>query len=140
MAASKSKQRKLEALERKRNQAAQQRQLDKVLATARKYTPPEFAEYKPKPRPQLREGADNFRKCKSGSVDIVTGSLGKPVELSVEQMVQLEVGDDYIRRELAAREQIKRKKKMVAPICNKAGYMYVGDAPPEIVQTLGRKV
>jgi len=43
-------------------------------------------------------------------------------------------------RERLAQEETKRKSKMVAPICNKGGYVYVGDSPPEIVQTLGRKV
>jgi len=47
---------------------------------------------------------------------------------------------EMAEREAAAQREIERKKTMVAPICNKGGYQYVGDAPPEVVQTLGRKV
>lgn len=47
---------------------------------------------------------------------------------------------EYVQREQAARVEIERKKKQVAPLYNKGGYQYVGDAPPEIIETLGRKV
>lgn len=47
---------------------------------------------------------------------------------------------EMAEREALAQKEIERKKTMVAPICNKGGYQYVGDVPPEVVQTLGRKV
>lgn len=43
-------------------------------------------------------------------------------------------------REAAAQKEIARKKTMVAPMYNKGGYQYIGDVPPEIVKTLGRKI
>lgn len=48
--------------------------------------------------------------------------------------------DEYKRREAAARAEIERKKKQIAPLWNKGGLQYIGDAPPEIIETLGRKV
>lgn len=47
---------------------------------------------------------------------------------------------EMAEREQAARVEIERKKTMVAPICNKGGYQYIGDVPVEVLVTLGRKV
>jgi hypothetical protein len=47
---------------------------------------------------------------------------------------------EYQRRELLALEEKERKKKMVAPLANKMGLVYVGDFPPELIRTLGRKI
>jgi len=44
-------------------------------------------------------------------------------------------------REAAARVEIERKKTMVAPLHNKAGYEYIGGiTDPTILKNLGRKV
>jgi hypothetical protein len=43
-------------------------------------------------------------------------------------------------REKVARVEIERKKTMCAPLYNKGGYQYIGDVPPEIIKTLGRKM
>ncbi len=48
--------------------------------------------------------------------------------------------DEYQAREAKAKSETDRKKKMVAPLYNKGGYQYVGDAPPEIIKNLGKKV
>jgi hypothetical protein len=47
---------------------------------------------------------------------------------------------EMAEREAVARKEIARKSKMVAPLYNKGGLQYIGDAPPEILQTLGRKI
>lgn len=52
----------------------------------------------------------------------------------------IELTPDMAEREKLAQQEISRKKKRVAPLYNKGGYQYVGDAPPEIIQTLGRKI
>jgi hypothetical protein len=43
-------------------------------------------------------------------------------------------------REQAAQKESQRRKKMVAPMFNKGAYGYIGDAPKEIIQGLGRKL
>ncbi len=49
--------------------------------------------------------------------------------------------DEYARREAEAQQEIKRKKKKVAPLYNKGGLQYIDDdAPKEIIHNLGRKV
>lgn len=55
-------------------------------------------------------------------------------------VISLLEDEEYSKRESLAREEIERKKSMVAPLYNKGGYQYVGDAPPEIIKNLGRKV
>ena len=47
---------------------------------------------------------------------------------------------ELAEREAAAQREIERKKKMVAPLYNKGGYQYVGDASEEIIKNLGKKV
>lgn len=58
----------------------------------------------------------------------------------VEPKMPIKYEGEMAEREALAQEEIERKKKMVAPLYNKGGYQYVGDAPPEIIKTLGRKV
>lgn len=48
--------------------------------------------------------------------------------------------EEYKIREAAAKLEIERKKKMVAPLYNKGAYQFIGDAPQEIINNLGRKV
>jgi|SRR6185312_4032489 len=62
------------------------------------------------------------------------------LETSLKQEVIVEHDDEYLRREEAARKISEERKKMVAPLYNKGGYQYIGDAPKEIIQNLGRKV
>lgn len=48
---------------------------------------------------------------------------------------------ELAKREKAAREVAERRKKMIAPICNKGTYQYIGEAPAkEILRGLGRKI
>lgn len=47
---------------------------------------------------------------------------------------------EMAEREAKAQAEIERKKTMVAPLFNKGGLQYIGDAPPEIIRNLGRKV
>jgi hypothetical protein len=48
--------------------------------------------------------------------------------------------EEYRVREEAAQKEIQRKKMMVAPLYNKGGYQFIGDAPPEIIETRGSKI
>lgn len=44
-------------------------------------------------------------------------------------------------REKLAQKEIERRKTQVAPICNKAGYVYIDpNAPDYIIKNLGRKI
>lgn len=71
-----------------------------------------------------------------------------PAELSINSTAVMlressrseEEINEYLERERVASVEIERKKKMVAPICNKAGYSYIGDMPADQIKTLGRKV
>lgn len=42
-------------------------------------------------------------------------------------------------REALAQLEIARKRTQIAPLYNKGGYQFIGDAPPEIIKGLGRK-
>lgn len=64
-----------------------------------------------------------------------TKNLPTPVKLC-----QVQVSPDMLDRELQAQAIATSRKKMVAPLYNKGAYQYIGDAPPEIIKTLGRKV
>lgn len=69
-------------------------------------------------------------------------SCSRPYDRSKDPLFasKLRYEGEMAEREAAAQVEIERKKTMVAPICNKSGYMYIGDVPPEVVKTLGRKV
>lgn len=58
---------------------------------------------------------------------------------SVKPIVQYE-DIDLAERERTAQIEIQKKKKRVAPLFSKGGYQYIGDAPPEIVKNLGKKI
>lgn len=62
------------------------------------------------------------------------------LEVFPDQEKQVEHDDEYLMREEAAIKIAQERKKMVAPLYNKGGYQYIGDAPKEIIQNLGRKV
>lgn len=47
---------------------------------------------------------------------------------------------EMAEREAQAQKEIARKKTMTAPTYNKGGYQYIGDMPPDVIKTLGRKV
>lgn len=65
----------------------------------------------------------------------------KSVDMQAPVLTQpLKYEGEMAEREAAAQKEITRKKSMTAPIYNKGGYQYVGDMPPEIIKTLGRKV
>lgn len=58
---------------------------------------------------------------------------------STKPAQRVQLSPEMAERELAAQQETERKKKRVAPLANKMGYQYIGDAPPEIIETLGRK-
>lgn len=61
-------------------------------------------------------------------------------ELDVTLSMPLKYEGEMADREKVAQAEIERKKKMTAPIANKMGYQYIGDMPPDVIATLGRKV
>jgi hypothetical protein len=98
-----------------------------------KYKRPEFSQFRPKESRLVYLEADlRASQCPSFDGFIVHPNLHTP-QLRYED-------EEMMKRETAAQEEKKRKSKMVAPLYNKGGYQYVGDAPPEIIKNLGRKV
>jgi len=69
----------------------------------------------------------------------IPSACDRPIE-KIEQASQDELSDDMQAREHAARIEAERRKGMVAPMWNKGGYQYLGDAPPEVIRGLGRKL
>lgn len=73
----------------------------------------------------------------------MTRRLPSACDRPIEQApvsVQPELSEDMVNREAVAQKEAERRKGMVAPLANKMGYVYVGDFPPELIRTLGRKV
>ena len=62
------------------------------------------------------------------------------LETLPRQEILVEHDEEYVRREEIANRIAEERKKMVAPLYNKGGYQYIGDAPKEIIQNLGRKI
>lgn len=63
-----------------------------------------------------------------------------PLQNMVRKDPFVEHDAEYMRRECVAREIAEERKKMVAPLYSKGSYQYIGDAPKEIIQNLGRKI
>lgn len=63
----------------------------------------------------------------------------RPIEQAVVS-VKPELSEDMVNREAVAQKEAERRKGMVAPLYNKGCYQYIGDAPAEILQGLGRKL
>ena len=64
----------------------------------------------------------------------------KPLEPIAKENRIVEQDEGYLERERKAKEIADDRKKMVAPLYNKGCYQYIGDAPKEIIQNLGRKI
>lgn len=63
--------------------------------------------------------------------------------LQTETPFQMPVYPKYegemAEREAAAQVELEKKKKRVGILVNKSAYQYLGDAPPEIMYSLGKK-
>lgn len=64
----------------------------------------------------------------------------KPLEPIDKENRIVEQNEGYLERERKAKEIAEARKKMIAPLYNKGCYQYIGDAPKEIIQNLGRKI
>ena len=69
----------------------------------------------------------------------IPSACNRPLEPSAPN-TPVELSEDMAHREALAQLEAKRRKGMVAPLYNKGGYQYIGDAPAEVIRTLGRKV
>lgn len=119
--------------EKIRQAKALEREREKMLNVRPKYKAPEFTDLKP--RPSRFVETESMRHVK----ELPSLALKPKVKTKVKKLVVRPRG--WAAREAAAAIEIERKKKMVAPLFNKGGYQYVGDdAPPEIIQGLGRKL
>lgn len=127
-------QRKKALWAKKRAENAARRQAEREASLPTKKKRRTFTELRPRePKFVITEGM-----AKTASLPSVQ-SPAKPVTKRVKPTAKFSV-EEYKRREAAAHLETERKKKMVAPMANKMGYQYIGDAPPEIIKTLGRKV
>jgi hypothetical protein len=124
------RQEKMWELKRKLN--AEAREQETAANTRGKYKPPAFSPLKAKPS----------RFVETKTMRLVRDLPSAKYERKpVAKHEILDLPDGWLEREAAAAVETERKKKMVAPMWNKGGYQYVGDdAPPEIIQGLGRKL
>lgn len=81
---------------------------------------------------EIRMEDDATRDIRSACDDVIEYSTG--IESPTPETLEL------IERERMARQVAEHRKTMTAPLYSKGPYQYVGDAPPEIIETLGRKV
>ncbi|QYW02659.1 hypothetical protein CPT_Marzo_121 [Stenotrophomonas phage Marzo] len=104
-----------------------------------------------KPKKKRKPKGEVFQKYKPDkSFKPLTTSPPRPIRQSdqyksaampaAKPVLPVRYEGEMAEREAAAQREIERKKTMVAPMYSKGGYQYVGDVPPEIVKTLGRKV
>lgn len=92
----------------------------------------EFEELKPRPsRHVMTRGMLQVKEIPSHS------QTGTPIHIDKEVQNH---DQEYLDREHLALLEKKRKATMVAPLSNKMGLVYIGDFPPEVITTLGRKV
>jgi hypothetical protein len=124
---------------KKREQNAAVREAERLANTQRRYKVPDFTPLKP--RPSRFVESEEMKQVRS------IPSLGPNAKPARSSHVGPDTSDwsneelaEWRAREAAAQAEVERKKTMVAPLYNKGGYQYVGDAPPEVVKTLGRKV
>ncbi len=121
---------KLWAIKRAENAAKREAEIE--ANTAKKRPKKQFTELKPRESKYVI--TEGMQKAASGP----SATMRAP---STVKHVVREVTPEWAAREKAAREEIERKKMRIAPICNKAGYTYIDpNAPPEIIQALGRKL
>jgi hypothetical protein len=90
----------------------------------------EFVELKPREYMERSYNTAAFPSRMIAHMEANEPVLEKPIRYEGEMA----------EREAAAQKEIARKRTMVAPICNKGPLQYVGDAPPEVIRTLCRKV
>lgn len=127
-------QRKRAMWAKKRVENAEKRAEEKKANTARKPRKRrKFVDLKPREsRFVVTEEMARVASLPSASGSVIRKTSKAPKSVLTKE--------EYEQREALARAEIKRKSKNVAPMWNKGGYQYVGDAPPEIIKTLGRKV
>ena len=133
---SRRKEREARAREKLREARAKEKALqDAADAEMRAYMKRRKAEFTPlgrrQPNTDVRLSMDLTRGIPSAcDKDIVRAAVEAPVELE----------GDMAQREAAAQQEAERRKRMVAPLANKMGYVYIGEFPPEIIEGLGRKL
>lgn len=115
---------------KKRAENAAKREEERKAALPTRKVRKVFTELKPRESKFVITEAMKRTASAPSATAPVRSPILKPVDRS----------EEWLRREAAAHAETERKKKMVAPLYNKGGYQYVGDAPPEIIKTLGRKV
>lgn len=104
-----------------------------------------------KPKKKRKPKGEVYQKYKPDrSFKVLTTSPSRPIRQSDQYksaempapktVLPVRYEGEMAEREAAAQREIERKKTMVAPMYSKGAYQYVGDVPPEIVKTLGRKV
>lgn len=120
---------KREKANKQREREARRREA--ALNEPRKKFRPKFEPLKP--RSYLMQREDAYSKLPSGP----SQQAAIPAKAAT---VKPKDRADWEQRERLAKEESDRRKKMVAPAYNKGAYQYIGDAPPEVVQTMGRKI
>lgn len=119
---------KLWAIKRAENAAKRAAEIE--ANTAKKRPKKQFTELRPRDSKYVITDAMQ----RTASAPSATAPVRSPI------CKRKEVTPEWAAREEAARKEIDRKKKMVAPLYNKAGLSYIGDAPAEIIKNLGKKV
>ena len=107
----------------------------RALNIAHAYKPPAFKEMDSE-SPFLQRIA----KWNRISEEEHTRCPSKPLEPIATENRIVEQDEGYLERERKAMEIAEARKKMIAPLYNKGCYQYIGDAPKEIIQNLGRKI
>lgn len=123
---------------KKRAANAEARAAEKKANTARAFRKPRgFVEFKPKESKYvITEGMKKVAEAPSASSKPKKTKMAR----AADHLLKTRDPEEYARREAAAKVETDRKKKNVAPLANKMGYQYIGDAPPEIIKDLGKKV
>jgi hypothetical protein len=119
---------------KKRAANAEAKAAAKLENTVKRFKKPKFTELRQREsRVVITEAMQRTADLPSASCRVAVTRTGSRPEPSMTP-------EEYAIREAAAQLEIKRKKTQVAPMWNKGGYQYVGDAPPEIIRNLGKKV
>lgn len=126
--------RKKLALKKKRERDRAMKEALREQNTARKLRAAKFVELKVVPSRFIpRSGSLDYRTAPSCKYSVQDG-------VQTDSAPREELGAEMAGRERAARVVAEGRKKMVAPMWNKGTYQYIGDLPPELIETLGRKV
>lgn len=124
-------QRKKQRWEKQRAINATIREAERVASVQEKYKAPEFTQLKQKiSRFVQTESMERVREIPSH----LSASKGLPKYVKVKRP------KGWAERKMLAAAETERKKKQVGVLYNKGGYQFIGDAPPEIIRGLGRKL